>query len=940
MQQTNKTSGETLMLKSVLLGTIVYLAGSLTMLGGIALIPSSKQSIRSKAALNTIQLVEDNVSTPSEIVSSGEVLQGTVYSDQQDPLMTISSSKGTQAVSSFMKSLEKTEVPAQALTIESNVQGVTSDSGESGTTVLPAGFSDTAKLTKVVDEKKDLGRIGLRNAKHYYYEQHLKSGTKDLPLYASSARFDTFEESGGSELQGVGVSVVLDTSVTAGNLSSRDAMTRAIEYAQQGDFSQAGTPVLCPQSSIKTVAFNRRLMNLSDDDTNYEAYSISLCNNSVPILIANDYIVSRVDGEILHVEPQVHDVLNRTINNFTGGRWQTGVRVEGGAATGNSEVDNAYDLLGRVYNYYKDNHGRDSYDGRGSKLQAGVNYNGSQVSGQPGPNCPNAFWYVNQMYACKGYVEANVWGHEITHGVIQYTAGLGNTGQAGTLNEGIADIFGWAVDPSDWSMGNVRRMDDPTRSQSPRSGQPDRISSSKFLCAQGQQPSQANDMGGVHINNGVVIKAFYLMVHGDSFNGCTIHGSDPKKVLDVIYKSLTYLSPTSTFTSFYSAVNRACDQVLGASSTECANIKLAMQATDLDQTMGSSCHVNSQPTCAGQSGGIPTTPQPTSGQTTPIPSSGTRPSQVITQKVPTIGISQPQTYPTAAITKPAQSSGPIQSIQYLQPCTPSGSPTNVSSSFMTVAVTCTDGRRTTLGDGQTCQPESVLQQRAMSYCQNLIGGGSTDSTTSRVTPAPTSAADEITPFPRGDAPPQPDSKGEVKFAISAKFQGIKTIPTTPRNTMLVKVSFVGGPTKTSYSQIVTFTAGQGGIWHAETSTDLAPGRYVAYIKGSHHIQRKLCELTSIETSPGTYVCNNNTIPVVAGLNTLDFSRIDQLACDIPVNRAPQNGVCNGQDIAYIRNNMGSQNPAIIDPCDVNRDGVCNAQDYSLVLQALSVKNDE
>ena len=43
--------------------------------------------------------------------------------------------------------------------------------------------------------------------------------------------------------------------------------------------------------------------------------------------------------------------------------------------------------------------------------------------------------------------------HEMTHGVIENTAGLIYENQSGALNESFADVFGVMVDNDDWFLG-------------------------------------------------------------------------------------------------------------------------------------------------------------------------------------------------------------------------------------------------------------------------------------------------------------------------------------------------------------------------------------------------------------------------------------------------------------------------------------------------------
>ena len=70
---------------------------------------------------------------------------------------------------------------------------------------------------------------------------------------------------------------------------------------------------------------------------------------------------------------------------------------------------------------------------------------------QPPPN--EAYWDGYQMVYGAGDAEykpfaadLDVEGHEMTHGVVEHTAGLLYVGQHGALNEAFADYFGNAID--------------------------------------------------------------------------------------------------------------------------------------------------------------------------------------------------------------------------------------------------------------------------------------------------------------------------------------------------------------------------------------------------------------------------------------------------------------------------------------------------------------
>ena len=73
----------------------------------------------------------------------------------------------------------------------------------------------------------------------------------------------------------------------------------------------------------------------------------------------------------------------------------------------------------------------------------------------------NAFWNGAAMFYGNGDQAFNaplakaldVAGHEMSHGVIQNSAGLEYVSQSGALNESFADIFGVMIERENWQLG-------------------------------------------------------------------------------------------------------------------------------------------------------------------------------------------------------------------------------------------------------------------------------------------------------------------------------------------------------------------------------------------------------------------------------------------------------------------------------------------------------
>ena len=99
------------------------------------------------------------------------------------------------------------------------------------------------------------------------------------------------------------------------------------------------------------------------------------------------------------------------------------VRAEGDEPGQDATVNRAYAGLGATFDLYLKAYARDSIDGDGLPLDATVHY---------AENYNNAFWNGEQMVFGDGdgelfdrfTIPVDVIGHELTHGVTQYTANL------------------------------------------------------------------------------------------------------------------------------------------------------------------------------------------------------------------------------------------------------------------------------------------------------------------------------------------------------------------------------------------------------------------------------------------------------------------------------------------------------------------------------------
>jgi Zn-dependent metalloprotease len=200
------------------------------------------------------------------------------------------------------------------------------------------------------------------------------------------------------------------------------------------------------------------------------------------------------------------------------------VRGEGSSPSTDPSVNEAYEAAGATYDFYKAVYDRNSIDDRGLRLDSTVHF---------GVDYDNAFWNGQQMVYGDGDGQIferftkciDVIGHELTHGVTQYEAGLAYRNQPGALNESMSDVFGSLVkqyvlkqtaDKADWLIGQgllaknikgvaLRSMkapgtayDDPLLGKDP---QPAHMKDYQHI---------TDDNGGVHINSGIPNHAFYV----------------------------------------------------------------------------------------------------------------------------------------------------------------------------------------------------------------------------------------------------------------------------------------------------------------------------------------------------------------------------------------------------------------------------------------------
>ncbi|MFG6147870.1 M4 family metallopeptidase [Halobacillus sp. B23F22_1] len=230
----------------------------------------------------------------------------------------------------------------------------------------------------------------------------------------------------------------------------------------------------------------------------------------------------------------------------------------------------------KVYEYYLEEHDRNSIDGEGMAIVSNVHY---------GEEYNNAFWNGSEMTYGDGDGEffvplsagLDVAAHEMAHGVTTHTAGLKYRNQSGALNEAFSDIFGALVDENDWEIGEDIMAEEAKdsgrtslRSLSHPSKYPVGEDYTPYGNGSGMYPSHMDeyydlpsdlDNGGVHINSSIINHAAYLT--GEQIG--------KEKLGQIYYRALNiYLTPDSDFSHAREVLIQSAEDIYGEGSEEAA----------------------------------------------------------------------------------------------------------------------------------------------------------------------------------------------------------------------------------------------------------------------------------------------------------------------------------------------------------------------------------
>jgi Zn-dependent metalloprotease len=251
------------------------------------------------------------------------------------------------------------------------------------------------------------------------------------------------------------------------------------------------------------------------------------------------------------------------------------VRSEGDPPVKDEMVNQVYALTGKVFDFYLDVFNRNSIDNQGMTIISTVHHR---------RKFNNAFWNGSQMVFGDGdgilftsFADLSIIGHELSHGVVQYSGGLMYKDQSGALNESFADVFGvmteqyankQTVSEASWLVGEHLFGPD-VEGVALRSLKAPGLAYDDDILGKDPQPfhmdlyvNTSSDYGGVHINSGIPNHAFYLLAQ-------YLGGYSWEKAGQIWYQTMQRLkNPMATFADWADMTVQTAWDLYGKGSFE------------------------------------------------------------------------------------------------------------------------------------------------------------------------------------------------------------------------------------------------------------------------------------------------------------------------------------------------------------------------------------
>jgi Zn-dependent metalloprotease len=251
----------------------------------------------------------------------------------------------------------------------------------------------------------------------------------------------------------------------------------------------------------------------------------------------------------------------------------------------------------RTWDYFKATFNRNSIDNAGKQIR--ILANGIELDANFSRSDDILFFGRN---GSNHLGTKDIVGHEYTHGVTKYAAGLEYTGEPGALNESFSDIFGYEIERylnggvhTNWICGEdayqTRIMDHPSASLKP---QPSVYVGDRWYNTYSCTPHPTlNDNCGVHTNSGVQNYWFYLLTAGSAgaldgtYKGISVSGIGADKARDITYYNLdVFMGNNSFHPDARTGAFFAAGLIYGSCSNEQKQTKNAWAAVGIGKPIG------------------------------------------------------------------------------------------------------------------------------------------------------------------------------------------------------------------------------------------------------------------------------------------------------------------------------------------------------------------
>ncbi|MFA4817333.1 MAG: M4 family metallopeptidase [Parcubacteria group bacterium] len=469
--------------------------------------------------------------------------------------------------------------------------------------------------------KKDVDSLGMSNIR--YGQKY-----KDVPVFGGQIIVHLGKNKTVNSANG---KIIPDISIDTDSKISKDQA----EDIAKNLWKEQGRPADPETLTNKLYIFNKSLFQSQPDDTkNYLVWRVDLYKDKP---VAHEYyFIDAQNGDLVFQITGMQDAVDRRIYDCSWGscvldflfyEYYYG-RSEGNPVRGTNplwggtDVDKLYTEEANCHDYYSTKFSIDGANNLGG-IGDGTNAPSAKTDGYTyidyaGGSCPNAFFSGYNINFCQGWVTRDIVGHEYAHAVNTFSildgygdpAGLTYSGQPGALNESNSDVFGEALEydidgSSDWLIGEdlaggaSRDMSMPsnkTFNLNDGAGDvpyPNKFHDPNYYCG-------AEDNNGVHLNSSVPNHAAYLMAMGGTYNGCAITGIGREKEEAIFYRAqAVYYIPSTDFNGAYDNLISACGDLYGGTdSSDCKNVKKALQSVEMNQPGFCGGEPETTPECA------------------------------------------------------------------------------------------------------------------------------------------------------------------------------------------------------------------------------------------------------------------------------------------------------------------------------------------------------